>query len=77
MNYFTGLIPVAWMPGTGEWIAIFVIILLLFGAKRLPELARALGSAKKEFQKGAREISEEIEKDSTKNSKNGDSSKKT
>lgn len=54
---------IAWgMPGGGEWIVIFVIILLLFGAKRLPELARSLGQAKKEFQKGASEISQEIEK---------------
>ncbi len=56
-------INIAWgMPGGGEWIVIFVIVLLLFGAKRLPELARALGQAKKEFSKGASEVSQEIEK---------------
>ena len=53
----------AWgMPGGGELIVVLVIVLLLFGAKRLPELARSLGLAKKEFQKASREISEEIEK---------------
>ncbi len=55
--------PVAWgMPSGGELIIIFVIVLLLFGAKRLPELARSLGQAKKEFTKAANEASEEIEK---------------
>lgn len=40
------------MIGTGELIVIFCVILLLFGGKRLPELARSLGTAIREF-KGA------------------------
>lgn len=70
------------MPGGGELIIIFVIILLLFGAKRLPELARSLGMAKKEFSKAASEATEEIEKikqippTSAPAPKNGDLSKK-
>ncbi len=56
-------IVIAWgMPSGGELIIVFVIILLLFGAKRLPELARSLGQAKKEFQKATREASDEITK---------------
>ena len=35
--------------GTGELIIIFLVILLLFGAKRLPELARGLGKGINEF----------------------------
>ncbi len=38
------------MIGTTELLFIFLIILLLFGGKRLPELARSLGLAKKEFE---------------------------
>jgi sec-independent protein translocase protein TatA len=38
--------------GTGELVFIFLIILLLFGAKRLPDLAKGLGKGIKEF-KGA------------------------
>ncbi len=38
--------------GTGEIILIFLVILLLFGAKRLPDLAKGLGKGIKEF-KGA------------------------
>lgn len=34
-----------------EWIIILVIVLLLFGSKRLPELARSLGAGIREFRK--------------------------
>lgn len=37
------------MLGTGEMIIIFCVILLLFGGKRLPELARSLGKGIREF----------------------------
>ena len=39
------------MPGPSELIFIFLIVLLLFGAKRLPELARGLGKSIKEFKR--------------------------
>ena len=35
--------------GTGELLIIFLVILLLFGAKRLPDLARGLGKGINEF----------------------------
>ena len=38
--------------GTGELVLIFLVILLLFGAKRLPELARGLGKGINEFKDG-------------------------
>lgn len=37
------------MPGATEWIIILVIVLLLFGAKKIPGLARGIGKATKEF----------------------------
>ncbi len=37
------------MLGTGELIVIFCVILLLFGGKRLPDLAKSLGVAIREF----------------------------
>jgi sec-independent protein translocase protein TatA len=39
------------MIGTGELIVIFCVILLLFGGKKLPELAKSLGEGIREFKK--------------------------
>ncbi len=53
---------IAWgMPSGGELLIILAIVLVVFGAKRLPELARSLGQAKREFTKATREVNEEIE----------------
>lgn len=46
--------------GNGEILLIFIAILLLFGAKKLPELARGLGKGMKEFKKAQNEIEEEF-----------------
>jgi sec-independent protein translocase protein TatA len=46
--------------GGQELILILLIILLLFGAKKLPELARGLGKGMKEFKKAQNEIEEEF-----------------
>lgn len=42
--------------GNTELVIILVIILLLFGAKKLPELARGLGKSMQEFKKATREV---------------------
>jgi sec-independent protein translocase protein TatA len=44
-----------------EVVAILAVVLILFGAKRLPELARGLGQGIKEFKKSSREIQNEIQ----------------
>lgn len=47
------------MPGGWEWIVILVVILLLFGGSRLPQLAKALGQSKRAFRDGQDEADEE------------------
>jgi sec-independent protein translocase protein TatA len=53
--------PIAFMNlGGQEMMVIFVIILLLFGAKKIPELARGLGKSMGEFKKARDEFEREI-----------------
>lgn len=48
--------------GGQEMIIIFVIVLLLFGAKKIPELARGLGKSMGEFKKAREEFEREIQR---------------
>ena len=47
------------MPGGPEWLIILVVVLLLFGGSRLPQLAKALGQSKRAFREGQAEADEE------------------
>ncbi len=49
------------MLGTQELILIFLAIILLFGASKLPELARSLGKSSGEFKKAQMEVEKEIQ----------------
>lgn len=46
--------------GTGEIILIALVILLIFGGKKIPELMRGLGKGVSQFKKGMKDIDEEI-----------------
>jgi sec-independent protein translocase protein TatA len=46
--------------GGGEIILILALVLILFGAKKLPELAKGLGTGIKEFKKATRDVTEEM-----------------
>ena len=48
------------MPGPQELLLILVIVLVLFGAKRLPELARGLGQSMNEFRRAKDEFDREL-----------------
>lgn len=55
--------------GAGEIILILLVILILFGAKKIPELAKGLGKGMSEFKKGLKDVEDEIknaEKDTDK-----------
>ncbi|WUJ75353.1 twin-arginine translocase TatA/TatE family subunit [Kribbella soli] len=45
------MVPQLALPEGGEWIVILVIVVLLFGAKKLPELTKNAARAMKEFEK--------------------------
>jgi len=48
--------------GAGEIILIVLVIILLFGAKKIPELAQGLGKGMKEFKKSLKDVEDEIKK---------------
>jgi sec-independent protein translocase protein TatA len=49
----------AWLGGM-EWVIVILAVLLLFGAKKIPELAKGLGTGIREFKKATREVTDEI-----------------
>ncbi len=48
-------------PGPLELLLIFAVVLLIFGAKRIPEIARGIGKGIREFKDATSEISRELE----------------
>lgn len=49
-----------WALGTGEIILIALVVLLIFGGKKIPELMRGLGKGVSQFKKGVKEVDDEI-----------------
>ena len=60
MNSF---IPFSFLPSGSEWIIILLVILLLFGGKKIPELMKGLGKGVKSFKDGMHEIEGEVKED--------------
>lgn len=52
------------MPGGTEWLIIALVIILLFGAKKIPDLARGLGKGMREFKDAKDGMKKEMEDDS-------------
>ncbi len=52
----------SFLPSGSEWIIIALVILLLFGGKKIPELMRGLGKGVKSFKEGVNDAKEEINK---------------
>ena len=53
-------VMIAGFLGGWEWVIVILEVLLLFGAKKIPELAKGLGTGIKEFKKATREVTDEI-----------------
>jgi sec-independent protein translocase protein TatA len=49
------------LPGGGEWILIILVVLLLFGGKKIPELMRGVGRGMREFNDAKSTVKNEIE----------------
>jgi len=62
--------------GAGEIILILLVVLILFGAKKIPELARGIGKGMSEFKKGLKDVEDEI-KTADKDTKKIDDDKKS
>lgn len=63
LRYRKGRLSPMGMIGTQELLLIFAAIVLLFGATKLPELARSMGRSVGEFKKGQQDIEREISAD--------------
>lgn len=62
--------------GTQEILIIALVVILLFGGKKIPELMKGLGKGVKSFKDGMTEVNDELKKDVTTSEKN-DSDTKT
>jgi sec-independent protein translocase protein TatA len=54
----TSLFALLWSPGPAEIIIVLIVILLLFGGRKIPELMKGLGKGMKEFKKASKEDDE-------------------
>ncbi|MBR5550746.1 MAG: twin-arginine translocase TatA/TatE family subunit [Muribaculaceae bacterium] len=56
------IIPAIGLPTGWEWLIILLVVLLLFGGKKIPELMRGLGKGVKSFKQGLNDAKEELNK---------------
>ncbi len=59
------------MPGGGEWIWLILIVVIFFGGRKIPELARGLGKGIREFNDAKDGVKKEIETGMTENKQAG------
>ena len=67
MNTFSAILLLFGNLGTTELIVILVVVLLLFGGRKIPELMHGIGKGVRSFKKGMNEIEEEINAPVSKN----------
>lgn len=65
------MIPLLSMPGGWEWIIILVVVLLLFGGKKIPELMKGVGKGVRSFKEGLNDATREINDTSSDNKNEG------
>ena len=57
----TNLLLLGFLPSGSEWIIIALVILLLFGGKKIPELMKGLGKGVKSFKEGMNGVEDDID----------------
>jgi sec-independent protein translocase protein TatA len=62
--------------GTTEILLIVLVVLIFFGAKKIPELAQGLGKGIREFRKATREIEDDVKEETKKIDEKPDEAKK-
>ena len=60
------------MIGTSEWVIIALVVLLLFGGKKIPELMKGLGKGVRSFKDGINDIEKEINAEPQKKNETAD-----
>lgn len=60
MSYSYGVAFLTGSVGTGEWIVLFVVVLIVVGPKRLPEIARKIGRTMEMFRRAADEFKDQL-----------------
>jgi len=61
LNYLESNFALAWIPGPWELVLILAVVLILFGGKKLPELARGLGKGLREFKSAMHSVKSEVD----------------
>ena len=59
MNFFPAFV----MPGGWEWLLILALVLILFGPKRLPEIAEAMGKSIRKFKSATKDATDEVKRE--------------
>lgn len=57
------------LPNGAEWIILALLVLLLFGGKKIPELMKGIGKGIRSFKEGIKDVEEEIKKEPEDNDK--------
>lgn len=55
----SNIIPLLSLPGGSEWIIIALVVLLLFGGKKIPELMKGLGKGVRSFKDGLKDTTDD------------------
>jgi len=61
MNILSNMPVLLSLPGGGEWVVIILVVILLFGGRKIPELARGLGKGLRDFKEAKDGVKQDTE----------------